>query len=102
MKKVLSLIIIFLFVSACVRVSFAPSRASYQPRSITKPEEVEVYRSDRPTKPFEEIGTIYAATTNLQRATEEMKKEASTKGGNAIIDIKITSDGVAGTVVRYK
>ncbi|MCM0081754.1 hypothetical protein L4X63_09150 [Geomonas sp. Red32] len=82
--------------------TFAPANSSYRPQSVTSPEEVEVYRTERPSRAFEEIGSIYVQTTDLPAAASKMKEEAAKQGGNAVIDIKITSDGVAGTVVRYK
>jgi hypothetical protein len=103
MNHKLAFVISCLFVSACaLTANFAPTRSSFVPSSTTRAEDVEVYRTEKPTRPYEEIGTVYVGSTNLENAINAMKIEAAKNGGNAILHIKVTSDGIVGTVVRYK
>jgi hypothetical protein len=80
---------------------FAPTHADFVPSTMTRPEDIALYRTEKPVQPYEEIGTVYFPNTNLTYASEQMKKKAAHNGGDAIIDIKVTSDGTMGTVVRF-
>lgn len=93
-----------LLLSACnlpVKASFAPARSSFTPSSATNAQDVEIYRSTIPSRPYEEIGTVHVPTTNLTVAAREMKIAAAQNGGNAILEIKVTAGGTTGTVVRF-
>jgi len=102
LKTKLVIVASCLLLSACVTADFAPTRSSFVPSLVTNPDEVEIYRTEKPSKPYEEIGTTYVRTTNLARATDAMKITAAKNGGNAILHIKVTSEGIVGTVVRFK
>ena len=89
----------FLF-NSCVYVSFAPSNTKYRPSRIYAGEDVQVYRSDKPDREYKEIGSVHVhGDGTLESKINKMKLEAANNGGNGIIDIKVTSNGVVGTVV---
>lgn len=102
MKYTLAVVISCIFLSACVKAEFAPTRSTFSPSYVTQPEKIEVYRTEKPSKPYQEIGTVYVQTTVLSIAIDRLKIEAAKNGGNAIIDIKVSSDGISGTVVQFK
>ena len=102
MKYTLAVVIVCVLSSGCIRAEFAPTRATFVASYPKHLENIEVYRTERPSKPYEEIGTIYVRTTVLSIAIDKLKIEAANNGGDAIIDIKVSPDGISGTVVQFK
>ena len=99
--KIVTVIIItsFLFIS-CTYVSFAPSRSQYRPSRTYASEDVQVYRSEKPNRHYKEIGSIHVfGVGTLESKVNKMKLEAAHNGGNGIVDVKVTSDGVVGTLI---
>ncbi|MBE9490233.1 MAG: hypothetical protein IMY67_08080 [Bacteroidetes bacterium] len=103
MKVIILMIASVSFLYGCAAVSFAPSSEGYNASIIASPNEIKVFRTEKPSKEYVEIGAInYPGGTDLDELIKVMKKEASKRGGNAIIDLKILSNGAVGTVVRIK
>ena len=103
MKLIIPMIVSISFLYGCAKVSFAPSSEDYNASIIASPKEIKVFRTEKPAKSYIEIGAVnYPGGTDLNDLLKVMKEEASKRGGNAIIDLKILSDGAVGTVVRIK
>ena len=102
MRSTIKVVLFGFLLSACVHVGFAPSKQGYVPGALTPPDQIEVYRTEKPQGSILEIGSIHfpGGSGNLENAIEKMKTEASKRGGNAIIDLQIIPTGVVGTVVR--
>ncbi len=99
-KFVTVIIIVSFIFSSCVYVSFAPTRSKYKPAKIFVSDDVQVYRSDKPDREYKEIGSVHVhGAGTLESKINKLKLEAANNGGNGIIDIKVTSNGVVGTVV---
>ena len=100
LKKILFLLFISFCLTSCMRISFAPSRQNYSPKIITSADKIEVYRTEKPQKPYSEIGAISISEGgDLEARVTKMKEEASNRGGNAIIDLRVIRTRVVGTVV---
>lgn len=90
--------------SACNTVpQFAPVKAQQSFPERTAPEQIEVFRSQIPSKGFDEIGSV-AVCCQLSDMTLKALKEAAAKhGGDALIGLDVNSQGaVIGTVIRYR
>jgi hypothetical protein len=102
MKKLFSVILSAFFLFGCGTVFFAPAKEGYTPIVIASPNQIEVYRAEKPIQPYIEIGILRYPGRDLEGILNKMKVEASKKGGNAIIDLEVTSAGTLGTVVIIK
>ena len=89
------------------------TKTSNQTYSPTNAESIEIFSSTKPDKDFVEIGTIsvmrykfvliFPSKRNADDIMQDMKKEAASIGGNAIIDYKESGDvNMVGTIIRYK
>lgn len=88
------------FIAACTTVEFSPANSNGVHTAIVAPEEVKVFRSDRPETAYKEIGLLHLkGGGSLTSSIEAMKLKAAAKGGNAIIDLKIIPGGSIGTVI---
>jgi hypothetical protein len=93
-------------ITACASVTgqFAPRqvKTTYPPR--TRAENIELFRSQLPTKKYIEIGAVNACCfqdTNLLVA--ELRKKASENGGDALTGFEIDATGGAfASVIRYE
>ena len=100
LKKIVFLLFISFCLTSCMQISFAPSRQNYSPNKIASADQIEVYRTEIPQKPYSEIGAIsVSGGGDLEAKVAKMKAEASNRGGNAIIDLRVIPTGVVGTVV---
>jgi len=101
MNKLFTVILIgVLFLFGCGTVFFAPSKEGYTPIVIASPDQIEVYRAEKPAQPYTEIGIIRYPGRDFEAMSNKMKIEASKRGGNAIIDLQVNSAGTLGTVVK--
>ena len=107
MKYFCSMSIFAMTLSSCVtgyQSQFAPTQTSkiYAPRTIA--EKIELFRSQIPSKKFEEIGTVNSCCsddTNI--LIDELKKKAALSGGDALIGLDIQATGGAtASVIRYE
>jgi hypothetical protein len=95
------------FGGCCGTISFAPTKTEYTSTVVAPPDQIEVYRTEKPQSPYTEIGSIQCTfggahcSQNLESIIDKMKVEASQRGGNAIVDLQILSDTAVGTVVRF-
>ena len=89
-----------LLLSACTTLDFAPANSNLLFHPKVQASEVLIFRSERPKKPYKEIGLLhFKGPARLTSVMHAMKEQAAAKGGNAVIDIKIIPGGTVGTVV---
>jgi len=88
------------------------TQTTSQTYPASDPNSIEVFISKKPTKDFIEIGTVsvprfkFVLTIPKNRPSEEilleLKQEASSIGGHAVIDYQESGDmHMTGTVIRY-
>ncbi len=105
-RTILTLFFCMFFSGCCASISFAPTKTEYTSTVIALPDQIEVYRTEKPQSPYTEIGSIqcsfggFPCSQKLESIIKKMKMEASQRGGNAIIDLQIISDGAVGTVIK--
>ena len=90
----------------CVSMSaqFAPARTGQSYVSRTPTEKVELFRSQTPTRKYQEIGAVNACC-NLDSTTmiEMLRRKASESGGDALIGLEINATGGASaSVIRFE
>lgn len=92
-----------LLLSGCTSVQFAPATPSRTFSVRTSPEKVALYRAQRPTEKFTEIGSVIACCGNdATRLFQLLQKRASEVGGDALLDLDFTAEGQAtASVVRF-
>jgi hypothetical protein len=90
--------------SGCTTAEFAPASLTHQYLSRTSADKIEVYRSARPERKFAEIGTATSCCSmDPNRVIDLLQKQASQRGGDALMDFEFTASGHASaTVVRYQ
>lgn len=100
MKYALLPIFLGLLLTGCTSLDFAAARSGSHHAALVQPEEVKIYRTERPNGHYQEIGLLhFKGNRSLSTIINQMKREASRQGGNAIIDIKVIPGGAVGTVV---
>lgn len=100
MKQAIFLIIVSFFIACSSPIRFAPSIENDTPMVIASPDQITVYRTDIPDFAYKEIGVVYyPGGSDLEGLMEEIKAEASKRGGNAIIDLDTTPNSAIGTIV---
>jgi len=103
MKKLLIIFVGCFMLWGCAALSFAPSQEGYTPVVISSPEQIIIYRTEKPKERYSEIGVIYSpVSSNLAKQIQMMKNTASKHGGNAIVDLKVIPGGTIGTVVKIE
>jgi hypothetical protein len=122
MKRVmvfLLLVVIVLFVPACIKPVILSPTGDDAKYTATKPEEV-TFSTTVPTgKPYKEVGTIFSQGESWKESLKLAKEKASQQGGQAIIQgrgsasVRLTGMilfipifqtfyFVEGTVIRYE
>jgi hypothetical protein len=93
-----------LLLTGCTTAEFAPASLAHQYPSRISVENIEIYRSVRPEKKFIEIGTATSCCSmDPNRVIDLLRKQASERGGDALMDFEFTASGQASaTVVRYR
>jgi hypothetical protein len=86
------------------RAEYAPSKFGETYPVRTTPDGIEIFRSQNPSKKYVEIGSVsVCCDLRMDYAVKLMRQAASDKGGDAIIGLDATANGlVMATVVRYQ
>lgn len=92
-----------LFLAGCVsKPSFAPVQVGMAYGVRTPPDKIELFRSQTPDKKFSEIGTIHDCCHVTDQMIQNMREEASARGGDALMSLDLDAQGGAtATVIRY-
>jgi len=94
-----------LILLGCVTTAeYAPSKFGEIYPVRRAPAGIEIFRSQNPTKKYVEIGSVsVCCDVRMDEAVKRMRQAASEKGGDAIIGLDATANGlVMATVVRYQ
>ena len=87
-----------------MEAQFAPARVGqrYSPR--TPASQIEIFRSQMPTKKYVEIGSASACCQiETDKAVDRLRAKAAEQGGDAMIGLDFAADGRAiVTVIRYE
>lgn len=99
--------ILSLTLSSCValqpKADFAPTKIGETLAVRTQPDDIELFRSQSPTKKYVEIGSVSSCCLRMEKSVELLRKSASAHGGDALIGLDATADGlVMATVIRYQ
>jgi hypothetical protein len=82
---------------------FAPAKISKNYPQRTPAKEIELYRTQLPTKKYEEIGVVNACCgDDTSRLIERLRTEASAHGGDGLIGLEVQATGGAtASVIRF-
>jgi len=100
--KLIYILAFGLLLTACSSIEFAPADFNAKYPTKYSANDVKVYRSEKPEGKYKEIGLAHYKGAGLTAALDAIKKEASSQGGNAVIDIKVIPGGTVGTVVLFE
>ncbi|MDI9865736.1 hypothetical protein QM480_15435 [Flectobacillus sp. DC10W] len=107
-------VLLFAFLSflgfGCNNQLFPDSFISLNPKehfSPTPTDSVQLYITQLPSRPYQEIGILYVRTRNNNSDTENknlviLKKMAANYGANAVIRLDVTDFNIKGVAVRWK
>jgi len=95
-----------LILAGCVtpEAQFAPAQRDSMYPVRTPPGQIELYRSQSPTKKFTELGAVNACCSHDSNVLIELlKRKAADVGGDALIGIDIDATGNAtASVIRFE
>ena len=90
-----------LFTMACTHTGFAPSITSKTYPVTKTADQIELFRSQLPTKHYIEIGSVNATGGSTEASVKRLKEKAAANGGEALIGLEPYSGGMAATVIRF-
>jgi len=103
LKSIIMCIIVGVICGCASYSQFAPSQVAKVYPSRTSAEKIELFRTQSPSKKFEEIGTVNACCgSDTNDLIDQLRKKASEHGGDALIGLDIQATGGAtASVIRY-
>ncbi len=89
-------VIFCLVTSACVHSTVVPFVSHHEMKSSPErnPEQVEIYRSQRPLENLKELGliTMTAGALSMPDIFETLRTDAAKQGADAVYDVKVKSE----------
>ena len=87
----------------CVSAQFAPAAKNRTLASITGSNEIQVFRTQLPTKKYTEIGSVNACCAHdSNKLVDKLRDQAAANGGDAIIGLEPYTNGMSATVIRFE
>jgi hypothetical protein len=89
--------------NGCASAHFAPSEINKSHETRTEASAIQVFDTQLPTEKYFEIGAVSVCCGSDEKKLLEMLQEkAAENGGDGIIGVEPTPQGLTGTVIRFQ